>query len=223
MLRFLNIICRSSPCVSMLFNFHCILDSRSLVYRDVCALIVHRSDRIHNIPSDDLRLFKPHVHYSAQEGHHVFTERCEQMSELDLPFYFIFSFISICKGLLLPSKHPHLRQLLQLPGNAKTLRQHAWYPAFFGFKSGHDVVVGIRLQAPACKCISSSRTIEGIEKKHRHRRPDGYLQTWETVSPRIPVRSRAFESSANSICRHPTWTLLGGACLQESGKRRGLG
>jgi len=81
------------------------------------------------------------------------------------------------------------------------------------------VVVCVGSRAPTRKCILSPRAIEDIEKKHRHRRPDGYPQTCETVSPRIPVRSRAFESSANSTCRHPTRTLLGGACLQMSGKR----
>jgi len=49
-------------------------------------------------------------------------------------------------------KHPHLRQPLQPPKNANTLRQHTKCPAFFGFKGGHDVVVWVRSRAPACQC-----------------------------------------------------------------------
>jgi hypothetical protein len=109
----------------------------------------------------------------------------------------------------------HLRRWLSL----SSILTHTSDNHCPGFKGGHGVVVCVRSRAPACKCIPSPRAIEDIEKKYRHRRLDGYPQTWEMVSPRIPVRSRAFESSTNSTYRHPTWTLLGGACSQVSGKR----
>jgi hypothetical protein len=43
---------------------------------------------------------------------------------------------------------PRAAQPLQPPGNSKTLRQHTGFPAFFGFKGGHDVLVWVPLASP---------------------------------------------------------------------------
>jgi hypothetical protein len=59
------------------------------------------------------------------------------------------------------------------------------------------------------QCIPSPRCVNIDASMATHRPGKRYR-------PGIPVRSRAFESSANSTCRHPT---LEGACLQVSGKR----
>jgi hypothetical protein len=39
------------------------------------------------------------------------------------------------------------------------------------------------LASPGLQVYPEPEAIEDIEKKHRHRRLDGYPQTWETVSP----------------------------------------
>ena len=63
--------------------------------------------------------------------------------------------------------HKYLRQPLQPPGNAKTLRQHTRCPAFFGFRGGHDVVVWVRSRAPACKCTPSP-SLPSVESPLHH-------------------------------------------------------
>ena len=62
----------------------------------------------------------------------------------------------------------------------------------------------------ASKCISRSRAIDASMATHR---------PGKRCHPRIPVRSQAFGGSANLTRQHPTRTLLGGTCLQASGKR----